>query len=303
MKDTIMLVGAPRSGTTWLAELLREVPGYKFLNEPLLLPNNPRARDLGFEWRTHLAPETENEEFEKFFSQVLSGRVPHGPMWHYEAKSALGKFQEQVTRKKLVVKFCRAGRLLHWLHDRFSLRGTVMIIRHPCAVIASQLAHGGWSNQSFHGAEVNINAPANIQDEFQGLLSSLETKLDKMTAIWCLDYYIPLVKYADYGHPWTLVPYERLVLDGYAEMERVFGYLDAEVPETLQEKLGTASAYASDDLSVTDEYRQLSKWEKQLSTEQINRVLEVVKAFDLDFYTEDIEPDYDRLLQLQAIQA
>ena len=55
-EDTIVVAGSPRSGTTWLAELLRRLPGYKFLNEPLLLPNNPAAQEVGFEWRTHIAP-------------------------------------------------------------------------------------------------------------------------------------------------------------------------------------------------------------------------------------------------------
>lgn len=304
IKDTIVLAGAPRSGTTWLAELLRELPGYKFLNEPLLLRNNEEAIKTGFRWRTQLHPNEDAKEKKAFFEDVLSGQVSHGPLWHYGSENSVSKLVEHATHRRLVVKFCRAGRLLHWLNQNYDVRGTVLIIRHPCAVVASQLDHGGWQpDKVVHDLDSDAalgEIPSDIHDQFADILSSLETRIDIMTAVWCLDYYIPLIKYADHGHPWTLVSYENMVLDGYAEMERVFDCLGANVPETLREKLGTASAYASDNLSVTDKYRQISKWKKQLSTEQISRVLELVKAFELDFYTEDIEPDYRRLLPLQS---
>lgn len=299
VQDTVVLAGAPRSGTTWLAELLRELPGYKFLNEPLLLHNNEEAVRAGFHWRTHLHPSENAVQKRAFFENVLSGQVPHGPLWHYVSKSLAGKLVEHILHQKLIVKFCRLGRLLHWVDRKFDMRGTVLIIRHPCAVIASQLTHGGWDpNKVVHDLDSDAalgDVPSDLRNEFNDILSSLETRIDVMTAVWCLDYYIPLIRYSDYGYPWILVPYERLVLDGYTEMERVFSYLDAEIPGSLEEKLGAASAYASDDLSVTDDYKQLSKWKAQLSSEHIDRILEIVKAFELDFYTKDLEPDYDQL--------
>ena len=304
VQDTIILAGAPRSGTTWLAELLRELPGYKFLNEPLFLRNNDEAVKVGFDWRTHLHPNKTSNQKRAFFEKILSGQVPHGPLWHYESESSAGKLVEYILHKKLIVKFCRSGRLLHWVDREFDVRGTVLIIRHPCAVIASQLAHGGWDpDKVVHDLDSDAalgEVPSDLRNEFNDILSSLETRIDVMTAVWCLDYYIPLIRYADHGYPWILVPYERLVLDGYTEIERIFSYLDAEVPDSLEEKLGAASAYASDDLSVTDEYKQLSKWKQQLSPGQIDRILEIVEAFKLSFYTEDIEPNYNRLSNFQT---
>ena len=40
---------------------------------------------------------------------------------------------------------------------------------------------------------------------------------------------------------------------------------------------------------------QSAKWKKFLSDEQIKRILSIVSDFGLDFYTEDIEPDYENI--------
>jgi hypothetical protein len=44
---------------------------------------------------------------------------------------------------------------------------------------------------------------------------------------------------------------------------------------------------------VTNADDQLSKWKKTLSEEQVERILKIVSDFGLDFYTKDIEPDYN----------
>jgi hypothetical protein len=40
---------------------------------------------------------------------------------------------------------------------------------------------------------------------------------------------------------------------------------------------------------------QLSKWRESLTEKQIERILSIVSAFGLDFYTEEIEPDYKKI--------
>ena len=148
MEDTIVVSGSPRSGTTWLAEIFRELPSYKLINEPLRLSTNPRAREAGFKWRTHVAPGEKRPELQSHLEDVLRGRVELGPAWHLRESNLLGKLQEYLVRRKLVVKFCRAGRMLHWMADRVPSRGIVVIIRHPCAVIASMLNMGdNWKPQ------------------------------------------------------------------------------------------------------------------------------------------------------------
>jgi len=179
-----------------------------------------------------------------------------------------------------------------------------MIIRHPCAVLASQLEHGGWApDQLAHDVgskEALGQMPDEVRDRFAEVLGNVSSRLEMMAARWCLDYYIPLIEYADRGHPWTLVSYERLVLDGESEMDRVLSALDVEMTEAVRKQLTVASEYASNDLKTSDRSKQLAKWRSRLSDQQIDRILDIVSAFGLDFHGEKLEPDYDQLARLGA---
>ena len=164
--DTIVVCGPPRSGTTWLAELLRECPGrYKLLNEPPHVGWNSRAREAGFDGRTRINRHENRPALEAYVRDALKGNVELGPSWHFRHETPIGKLFEHVTHQRLVVKFCRAGRMLHWLADRFPVRQLVVIIRHPCAVIASMLNMGdNWQPRNMEGQSLTERFGESIPD-------------------------------------------------------------------------------------------------------------------------------------------
>ena len=44
---------------------------------------------------------------------------------------------------------------------------------------------------------------------------------------------------------------------------------------------------------------QLSKWKEHLTPKQMDDILRIVEIFGLDFYTDELHPDYDRLMKYQ----
>ena len=307
VEDTIVVAGAPRSGTTWVAELLRELNDYKLFNEPLFLSNYPEAREAGFSWRTHIAPEAQHSKAEAYLRNALTGRMPLGPGWHFQASSVLGKLIEHGTKHRMVAKFCRAGRLLQWMGETFSVGGVVLLIRHPCAVISSQLRHGRWdADQLVHDLE-SVDAlgemPTETFERYRGMFNSLSSRLEVMTAVWCLDYYIPLLGDESKSFPWLLLPYERLVRQGHHELERVGSFLSVDIPDSIKHSLDRPSFSAQGDVRK-EPVSQLRKWKDHLSESQIATILEIVDRFDLSrFYSSAPEPDYDILNRYQAANA
>lgn len=131
-------------------------------------------------------------------------------------------------------------------------------------------------------------------EEIVRKLNGISTMVEALATIWALDYYIPLY-YQRYGW-WYTVVYEKLVLEGIKELRNIFGYINESVPREAVKALYrySATAWVKNEF-VEDPKELLSKWNKKLSEEQISSILKVIHWFDLDFYTEDPEPNYNAL--------
>ncbi|MCS3827477.1 hypothetical protein GGP85_002947 [Salinibacter ruber] len=302
--ETIVIAGFPRSGTTWMLELLRGIPGYKALNEPLL--HKEARKEHGFGWRTYIAPEETAPEKHAYLETILTGRLGISPAWFFEADSRPGQLLEHARRTRLVVKFCRLNRMLHWFSDSFDVRGPVFIVRHPCAVVASMLKHESWetatdSVQNHHKEQALHTEflPPELRSLVDPVLAKIKTETELLATLWCLDHYVPLRYHSQKGYPWTLVSYERLVRKGQAELRRITDALGVELTDEMKNQLDDPSSSVRDQLH-RDAERQLSKWRRRLSEQQIGTVLRIVDDFGLsDIYTRNLEPDYDQLNEMQ----
>lgn len=322
LRDTIILAGSPRSGTTWLMEILRIIPRYTTLFEPLNPLYLPKSFEVGFRSRTYLPPEEDWSKGEEHLRKILTSR----PLYDFssfekrDTKKNLHKMisnyldqlkpeilMHHLVGNKLLVKFIRLNRLLPWVAKRFQLRSMIFIIRHPCAVVDSQLKTG------FCGYHPN-NPPyrdiyptqKNILDEASKIegfntsllkrLKEIKTREEIVAASWCLDNFIPLSFPKPY--PWTVVIYEKLMKDGVREINRLFNEIgEKHVRRSAFKHLKIPSMVIQKGESeiVTKADIQLSKWKKSLSEKQIDRILSIVSAFGLDFYTENLEPDYNKI--------
>jgi hypothetical protein len=150
----------------------------------------------------------------------------------------------------MVTKFIHGNRLLQWLDDTFDIRGIILIVRHPCAVVASMQKYGAWyyakqrgEDPGLESIEEGLSVP--LVQEVRDRLPGRPTSNEEMLALrWALDHYIPFFLHEEAGYPWTLVPYERLVATGQEELERMFERIGAEVPAEAAEGLSVASRSA-----------------------------------------------------------
>lgn len=304
MADTIVIAGTPRSGTTWLMEVFAAIPGYTYLYEPINPIWFPKIRGVGFQSRTYLPPDTDWLEGKDYLEKTFTGRV-FSLLPPY--KSEPEPIMHRLLGNKLIVKFVRLNRLLPWVAKRFQLRGIFFIIRHPCAVVASQLKTGfyGYFSGSppYHKTSPTLENVLNeaskidvLDKELFKRLKSIKTQEEMLAAIWCLDNYIPL--FSPKPHPWTTVIYEKLIKEEKNEFIRLFNKIgEREIPQSVIRHLKEPSmlTLGSERKVITNMDEQLSKWKKILSEKQIERILKIVNDFGLDFYTENLEPDYKKI--------
>ena len=296
IRDTIMISGTPRGGTTWIMEILATLPNYKYIYEPSSWKRFPRAAKLKIPPRPYIPPGEDWPQLKKYLYDVFTGReVGAYPTFNLNFENIANR----IKASKLIVKFIRTNRLIPWIYKNFELRGIYLIMRHPCATIASQLQtkYTGYPTldpnllKKYIINELLNIREINNKDILIRKIKSLEKIEEILAVIWCLDYYIPLFYLHAYPASFYLIVYEKLVVDFDSEIRKVFGYIKEKVPNKAYKlyKKPSFSAYSTRYIGTT---KQLTKWKKYLSNEQINRILSIVSLFGLDFYTDEPEPNY-----------
>jgi hypothetical protein len=191
--------------------------------------------------------------------------------------------------RRWVVKLVRGNGILHWLGNTFPIRRPVLMIRHPCAVVASQVRLEPWSDPGSPATPANLAA----FPQFAEVLERLQTDEEHLAGRWCMSTHVALS--SPRPHPWRTQSYEKLILDPAVELEAMFGAWGMTVPDAVLDRVRVASQTTYGDSRPDDVRAQLSRWTTVLGPEQVRRILDVVGAFGLDFYTDRPEPDYQRL--------
>ena len=170
--------------------------------------------------------------------------------------------------------------------------------------------YGAWYYATPTGEPVRLEhllegLPTAIEQDIRSRVQKPpETKEEMLALRWAIDHYLPFYVHEKSGYPWTLVPYERLVGSGREELDRIFTAFGEEVPHEAWKHLNVPSRSARRTGTYTAKaWEQLSKWKERLTPSEVDSILRIAHAFDLDFYDDTVEPDYQRLLRFQRPDA
>ncbi|MCB9434285.1 MAG: sulfotransferase [Ardenticatenaceae bacterium] len=277
-RDVFILTSSPRSGSTLLGQILGAIPDSCTLFEPLHLRNVPEAEAAGFSWRTFVPRDEKWIEGEAYLKRVFEGRIVND--WTAREIS----FRQAYKSKRLIVKFVRANRLLPWICQNFEIPAPILLLRHPCAVIASQLNYG-WENAK----RPDIPPYLGEYPVFQTSLAETEGNEEYLAALWALDQLPVLMEQAP--HPWIIITYEELLLRPESVLLNIREKWDVEFDtgDALSRLKRPSSVVSRSGISG------INGWKNTLSEKQISRVLSTVNSFGLPFYSDNDEADYGEL--------
>ncbi len=277
VSEAIAIFGSPRSGTTWLMESLGQLPGYVSIFEPLHSNWFPASERLGFTPRTYLAKDHVCEDKRLYFERIFQGRVmSQAP--HFKTRSILGR----LSNDKILVKFIRANRMIPWILNNFKLKGNIIIVRHPCSTIASQLKTGidGYLlGDHVHPSKETVLQEGRefLPEKILGGLEEIKTKEEILAAIWSMDQYVPLQEGLSF------IKYEDLLLETERTLSAILKGLHQEEQLTrVMKNIDVPSLFTKDLRSKKEE--QLGKWKQYLSKGQTEDILGVVELFDIELY-------------------
>jgi hypothetical protein len=283
ISQTILVFGSTRCGSTWLAEIICAANGGTQIFEPLHTRYIERAAAVGIQKNMYLAPDDIWNEGKNYLTEVFSGRAINPWL------ASQITLRQALNTRYLVVKLVRGNLLLEWIVRNFKTRLPALVIRHPCAVIASQLSKG-WTPS----LRVLLSNPYldNLQ-QIKSRCESLNQPEELLALAWCLKYHAPLAIPKPY--PFIIVCYENLVRNGHKEIEKLFYLWGLELTDEVIQKIKKPSNTVTEKSQVLSGKDPLAGWKENLNSEQISNILKVVNIFGMDFYSHDSEPDYNRL--------
>src|SRR5215218_183525 len=224
--SSVFLAGSGRSGTTWLSQIINHRRGYRYVFEPF----NPR--EVGpfghFRTKQYLRPDDRREEFLKPARLALTGRL-RDP-W-------TDRFNGRIVARRRLIKDIRANLLLGWMRENFPGMPIVLLLRHPCAVVASRLALG-WRDvlsETMEQEELVEDFLLPMEAEIRAARGGFERHLFS----WCVENYVPLRQFEP-GEI-HLAFYEDFLVRPDQELRRLFAFLDDSFDGRAYRTLGRPS--------------------------------------------------------------
>ena len=283
-KPDIYLFSTPRSGSTWLMELITSQKGIKFCNEPFNIRHADIRRELNISDWPDFYEEDALQMVEAYFSSLSADgfhnniRGPHLLDPHYEW-----------TTNRIVFKILHAGEHeIEWFRQHF--RGQIVyLLRHPIPVSLSR------DDLPRLDSFLKTSFRENFSQEQLKYADRVHRKgnhLEKNMLDWCLQNSLPLKRSAD---KMNIVTYEQLVIQPEPVVSYLAEALQLDDPDTIMHQLSSSSRSTKKSTkenqqtlkklqSHDDRSLIIKKWKNKISDSGEEHLMEALAHFEIDVY-------------------
>lgn len=230
-EPNVFIHSLPRSGSTWLMELVLTQPGFARCNEPLNLRKEVVRSNLGIREWADLHRLEHADKLHSYIGRWCSGSLRD---WRFNRPSPFTEFYRPVTHR-MVFKCIHAGEehVNSW-SESFNGR-VVYLVRHPIPVSLSRRGCPALDtildsdfSRFFTDSQLAV-AARTIRDGDTFACGVLD---------WCLRHSAALRSRTD---DWTVLSYEQLVLDPLPAIDCLAKRLDLPDPDRIVRRLSVPS--------------------------------------------------------------
>lgn len=266
-ESPLIICSSPRSGSTLLTQSLACIPRVLPLFEPLHLDKVPEAKEAGFTWRTFVPPAEEWHSGTHFFNRLFQGKVLNE--WILKESSAV----QCLRARRLLIKFVRANRLLPWLCSNYRIVPPILLVRHPCAVVASQMQYG-------MKGKPEISSFADENEEFLEAVRGVSSTEECLAAQWAMDHMA--LEAFDFWDKLIIVRYEELIQSPLQVFQEILGrwQVDFDLSESTRRLEVPSKVVGPGGIAGAD------GWKSKLSSEQIKKIQKVIAISGVRLYAE-----------------
>lgn len=281
-KPNVFIFSSPRSGSTWLMELIRTQPGFKSCEEPLNLRNPDVQQHLGFDQWQQLYDDNASEQLHPYFAGFCNGSM------RFMNGNPLNAHHRFAT-SRIVFKILHGGEdRINWFAEQFNGR-IVLLLRHPLAVSISRKTLPRLTTFLNSAYQTHLTP---TQKERCLQIIQHGSHLEKGVLSWCLQNAISLNQTAN---DWTIVTYEQLVLDPDPLIHHLAKAMELPHPEKMIARLRQPSAtYRKSDEETkmllttgqaNDRQNVVNKWRNKVDKEAGKSAMNILTLFGLDIYS------------------
>jgi Sulfotransferase family len=272
-RDSVLICGMQRSGTTWLGDVVNYDNEYRSIYEPF---HNRRVPQVAhFKNWQYLRPDDNSPEYLDPATAVFDGRIRSAWMSAYNKRF--------IARRRLI-KDVRCLMMIGWIRKHFPEMPVILLFRHPCAALNSMLKLH-WRSSS---AEGFLSQPQLMEDHLEPFRADIEAAtndVDDNLVAWCANYYVALRQLA--GQRVFVAFYEPLLIDPRNEIARLFKFLGRTFDDRVFAQMTVPSVQVrverfGDSSAVVSGGDIIDGWRKHITPAQQERALALLKRFGLD---------------------
>ena len=128
-KNVIVIAGVPRSGTSWLGQIIDSSPNVAYRFQPI----------FSYAFKDAVNMDSDKRSFQEFFEGIYNSTDDFLLQTDKKEDELYPTFEKTDKPKYLAFKTCRYQYLLSKMLEYFGNLKLVGIVRHPCAAINSWL--------------------------------------------------------------------------------------------------------------------------------------------------------------------
>ena len=297
---TIIVLGFGRSGTTWISDINSKATGGLVLFEPL----HPRVTEWARRFcYSSVEREDDSELLKGYLSDVLAKQRRSSWLLRNHVPVTLDSISEEFVdllwRECSVVglKEIRANFMSPWFRQHFDA-SIAYVVRHPCAVLASIRSRKrfweefSWDEHYDMFLRRTLFNPLYRQHAISaraGVVEGAKTDLEKWAVMWSITHAIVLPQLREYDLP--LFFYEDMYAEPFPSARKLFRFLGQSQLHIHPSHIFTPSMTTLRTLHGLYEEEAVSRkgsaffWENALSETEVDTIMQIVTAFDIDIYS------------------
>ncbi|MEP0201390.1 MAG: sulfotransferase [Halioglobus sp.] len=277
----VFVTGAPRSGTSWLGEILAKCARAKYVYEPFNAHWNPKLNKHLLHFQYASSSTAVSEDVAEVAARAFEGKQSANQVMRAIYR---GYWNTLGSSKSLVlVKDPTAVLMTDWISHR-THADVLIIVRHPCG-FASSISALDWNLNVDH-----LRVQENLMQDFLGPYEDLLIRARNdpwltLGAYWSA-IHVVLFEQLQTNRDWQVCKYEEMCRDPLGQFSIISEKLGFNVPRgnwNMLEKSTTTQHYSRDPGSTRRESARMpDKWRKMLSPHQIDAVEGMVREFGLE---------------------